>query len=74
MSYQYNNTSKTSIQINNPNVSIKGSLSSINEDREEDVVNYRISEKYKNNLVLVFVISFTVVIIVTGTVLFAAYN
>jgi cytochrome b subunit of formate dehydrogenase len=78
MSYKYNNNiskmSKTSIIINNKNVAVKGKLSSINENQSEEHVDSGISENYKNNLILVFVIVFTVVIVVTGTVLFTRYN
>ena len=77
MSYQSNNTSKkTSIRINNPKVAVRGNLVSIKEanEQEEELVNSGISENYKNNLILVFVIVITVVIVVTGAVLFTVYS
>ena len=76
MSSRPNNASnKTSIRINNPKVSVRGNLSSIKEDKEqEEIVNNGISENYKDNLILVFVIVITIAIVVTGTVLFTVYN
>lgn len=76
MSYQSNSINKKStIKINNPNVAVKGSLVSINETYEqEENVNSEIPKQYINNLVLVFVIVFTVSIIITSIVLFTTYN
>ena len=76
MSYQSNNAKKTSIRINNPKISVRGNLVSIKEEKEqeEELVNSGISENYKNNLILVFVIVVTIVIVITGTVVITVYS
>ena len=77
MSYQYNNISnRTSIRINNPRVSVRGNLVSVKQikKQEEELLNNRISKKYKKNLVLVFVITITIMIVVGGVVIFSNYN
>ena len=75
MNYQINSISKKStIKINNPNVAVKGNLTSIKETDEQEELVSGISMKYKNNLILVFVIVVTFSIVVTGFVLFTAYS
>ena len=68
-------SNNSTIKINNSKVAVRGSLTSIKEtDEQEELVNQGIPKQYKNNLVLVFVIFITVLIIVTSIVLFTTYN